>query len=178
MRGRKAAPIEGLEQYNFLKMAGSKGTARERRRFLAFAHIQDGRSLSEAARMIKVAPRTVIVWVSKFRKFGIDGLMEKPGRGNKPLFAREKYEEFRHSVEQLQRSRPGGRITGKDVSKMLERQYQLRLSKSSVYNLLKRSGLVWIIGRSQHPKANPSAQAAFKKTSGRRSYKRSRRVSP
>ena len=56
MKGRKARPIEGLEKYNFAKLATSQGSARERRRFLAFAHIQDGKSLSEAAQMIKVKP--------------------------------------------------------------------------------------------------------------------------
>jgi transposase len=40
----------------------------------------------------------------------------------------------------------------------------VKSSLRSVYNTLQRVGLVWITGRSQHPKANLEAQEAFKKT--------------
>ncbi|MFI0436070.1 MAG: helix-turn-helix domain-containing protein, partial [Parachlamydiaceae bacterium] len=72
MRDRKAKPIEGLDKHDFDKLARSEGSASERKRFLAFAHIKEGKSFSEVARMIRVEPRTVIVWVKNFRKFGIE----------------------------------------------------------------------------------------------------------
>ena len=37
--------------------------------------------------------------------------------------------------------------------------------KKSVYNALHRVNLVWISGRSKHPKADVGAQESFKKTS-------------
>ena len=175
MRGRIAAPIKGLYQHDFTKLAASEGTARERRRFLAFAHIQDGCSFSEAGRRVKVDTRTVMTWIRKYRKFGIEGLREKPGRGAKPALPPEKYEEFRQSVEELQKNRAGGRIRGKDVEELLESKYGIQLCLSGVYKLLKKVKLVWITGRSQHPKSDPRKQQAFKKTSKNLSCKQSQR---
>lgn len=171
MKGRKAAPIKGIEQYNFTKLAASEGVARERRRFLALAHIQDGKSCSEAARMVKVAPRTVLTWVDKFRKNGIEGLREKAGRGAKPYVPSEEYETLCQAIEEMQATRSGGRIRGKDIGDIIEKIYGIRPSKSSLYRLLARAKLVWITGRSQHPKANKELQEAFKKTSKKKSYK-------
>ncbi|MBS0621456.1 MAG: transposase [Verrucomicrobia bacterium] len=165
MKGRKTRAIEGLEGYDFLQLANRGSSPRERRRFLAFAHIQDGKSMSEAARMVKVAPRTVIVWVDQFRKDGIEGLREKSGRGAKPYVEVKDYETLREAIETLQESRPGGRIRGKDVADLIEEKEGVRPSKSTVYRTMKLAGLVWITGRSIHPHADPEAQETFKKTS-------------
>lgn len=165
MRGRKSKPIEGLEKYDFAKLARTKGTARERRRFLAFAHLQDGRRPSEAARMVKVLPQTMSTWIKKFRENGLKGLIEQSGRGAKPYIPPEEYEELRKLVEQLQKSRNGGRIRGQDIGDAIEKKYGKRPSKSVIYKTLQRAGLVWITGRSQHPKADQQAQLNFKKTS-------------
>jgi transposase len=165
MRGRKPAPINGLDQYNFSKMAKTKGSPRERVRFLAMAHIQDGKSFSDAARMIKVAPRTVIEWVTKFRRYGIEGLQEKSGRGAKPLLPKDQYEKFRTEVEKLQQERQGGRIRAKDVADLLYEKWGIRAAKTCVYETLHRAGLVWITGRSKHPKGDIEAQDNFKKNS-------------
>lgn len=165
MRGRKAITIDGLDQYNFSKLAKTEGTPRERIRFLAMAHIQDGKSFSDAARMVKVDPRTVIQWVAKFRSHGIEGLREKPGRGAKPLLPRDQYETFRTEVEKLQREREGGRVRAKDISDLLYEKWGIRASKTCVYETLHRAGLVWITGRSQHPKGDIELQEDFKKNS-------------
>ncbi len=49
MRGRKALKLKGLEQYDFDKLAKTEGSSRERRRFLAFAHLREGKTFTEAA---------------------------------------------------------------------------------------------------------------------------------
>lgn len=163
MKGRPAKCLEGLDRYDFAKLACSKGDARERRRFLAFAHIQDGKSFSDAARMVKVKPRTVIVWADKFRKHGIDGLMEKPGRGAKGYFSQEEKEMIGKAIECMQQARSGGRIRGEDVHKYVLQTYGVRLSNGSLYKLLHDIGLSWITGRSIHPKADVEKQESFKK---------------
>ncbi len=173
--GRKAKPIDGIDQYDFAKLARTEGTPRERRRFLVFAHIQEGISFSDAARMVKMAPRTVIGLVSKFRESGIDGLREKPGRGAKPYVPKEDYEDFRKSVKELQQARSGGRIRGQDIGDLIEEKYGKRPSTSVIYKTLRRAGLVWITGRSQHPKADPQTQETFKKTLKIKSQKSSQK---
>ncbi|WP_316355913.1 hypothetical protein [Candidatus Neptunichlamydia sp. REUL1] len=49
LRGRKAAQIKGLDQYDFDKLAKTEGSPRERRRFLAFVHLQEGKTFTETA---------------------------------------------------------------------------------------------------------------------------------
>lgn len=164
MRGRKPKPLEGLSQCDFENLLRTQGSPRERRRYLAFAHLHDGKNFTEAAMMVKVQLRTLMHWVQNFRKKGIEGLKDLPGRGAKPHISDEDLESFRKSVLELQASRQGGRIKGRDVLKLMEEKFRVISSRSSVYDTLRRADLVWITGRSQHPKANVKAQEAFKKT--------------
>ena len=164
MRGRKALPIPKLDEYDFSKLARTEGTPIERMRFLAMAHIQEGKSFNEVAQMLKVTPRTISSWAGQFRAKGITGLKKREGRGRKPLLSPDRYEDFRVEVEKLSKGLAGGRIRGKDIGQLLEKQFGISPAKSCVYNILERAGLVWITGRSQHPKGDEQAQFAFKKT--------------
>jgi transposase len=47
----------------------------------------------------------------------------------------------------------------------MQTKYGIDPSLRTVYDTLKRADLVWITGRSIHPKADLEAQEAFKKTS-------------
>ena len=70
MRGRKALPIprlHGLHEYNFSRLGRTEANPRELIRFLAMAHVQDGKSFNKVAQMLKVNPRTISVCMSKFR---------------------------------------------------------------------------------------------------------------
>ncbi|QVL55436.1 MAG: transposase [Simkaniaceae bacterium] len=174
MRGRKALPIPRLHEYNFPRLARTEAKPRERIRFLAMAHVQDGKSFNEVAQMLKVSPRTISAWVSKFRVEGVDGLREKPGRGAKPFLSPDRYEEFREEVESLSKKRCGGRIRGKDIGHLLEEKFGISPNKSCLYALLKKAGLVWITARSRHPKADEQVQLAFKKILKKKSKKQFR----
>jgi len=164
MRGRKAKQIEGIDQYDFDKLSKTEGTARERRRYLAFAHIRAGKNFTEAAAAIRVKLRSLMTWIALFRKHGIEGLKEKPGRGAKAFLPPEHEEAFRLAVLELQQNRVGGRVRGNDVLELMKKNYGVDPSLSTIYNTLKRIDLVWITGRSIHPKANIEEQEAFKKT--------------
>lgn len=72
---------------------------------------------------------------------------------------------FRQAVLELQKGRKGGRIRGTDVLELMKTKYGIDPSLRTVYDTLKRADLVWITGRSIHPKADLEAQETFKKTS-------------
>ncbi|WP_316356806.1 helix-turn-helix domain-containing protein [Candidatus Neptunichlamydia sp. REUL1] len=165
LRGRKAAQIKGLDQYDFDKLAKTEGSPRERRRFLAFAHLQEGKAFTETAAFVRVKLRSLMRWIKRFRTEGFEGLKDKPGRGKKPLIPRENQAAFRQAVLELQEKKVGGRIKGKDILELMKTKYGVDPSLKTVYNTLKRADLVWISGRSIHPKADLEAQETFKKTS-------------
>ena len=164
MRGRKAAEINGIEDYDFDKLSKTEGNARERLRYIAFAHIQEGKSFTGTAQMIRIKLRTLMNWVNNFKKNGIEGLKDKPGRGAKPHLDDKDQEAFKTAVLELQANRKGGRIRGKDILELMRSKFGIEASKSSVYDTLKRVDLVWITGRSMHPEAKLEEQEAFKKT--------------
>lgn len=101
----------------------------------------------------------------KFRESGIEGLRDKYGGGAQPHIPPEDHKSFQDAVLKMQADRRGGRIRGKDVKALIEERYGITPSMSSVYETLKRVGLVWITSRSQHPKVDNEAQEALKKTS-------------
>lgn len=170
MRGREAV-IEGIEQYDFDKLAKITGSPRERRRFLAFAHLREGKTFTETATFVRVKLRSLTRWVSRFRTEGFEGLQEKPGRGAKRLILSEHQAAFREAVLELEKKRIGGRIRGKDVLELMKTKYGIDPTLKTVYNTLKRADLVWITGRSIHPKADLEAQETFKKTSRKKSWR-------
>jgi transposase len=86
MRGRRAEIIKGITQYNFDKLSKTKGNPRERKRYLAFAHISSGKSFTEAADAIRTKLRTLMNWVKRFREQGIDGLKDQPN----PIYTQKK----------------------------------------------------------------------------------------
>ena len=104
-------------------------------------------------------------WIEKFKTEGFEGLKDKSGRGAKPFLASEDHHAFRQAVLELQEKRIGGRVRGKYVLELMRTEYGLNLTLKTVYNTLTRSDLVWITGRSVHPKADLEVQKAFKKTS-------------
>ena len=165
MRGRTAEPIEGIKQYDFDKLSKTQGNPRERKRYLAFAHISDGKSFTEAAAAIRIKLRTLMNWVQRFRKQGIDGLLDRPGRGSKPYLPSKDRAAFKQAVLELQQKRAGGRVRGADVLALMKEKYNVEPTLSTIYNTLKREDLVWITGRSIHPNADVEAQETFKKNS-------------
>jgi len=165
MRGRKAGRLDDIQRYDFDKLAKTEGNARERRRFVAFAHIRDGKTFTETAIAVRVKLRTLMNWVKQFKTEGLEGLRDKPGRGAKPFLSVEHHAAFRQAVLELQEKRVGGRIRGSDVLELMKTKYGIDPSLRTVYDTLKRAELVWITGRSIHPKADLEAQEAFKKTS-------------
>lgn len=165
MRGRKASQIEDVQRYDFDKLANTTGNARERRRFVAFAHIREGKTFTETAIAVRVKLRTLMNWVKKFKTERLEGLKDKPGRGAKPFLPEGHRAAFRQAVLELQEKKTGGRVRGSDVLELMKTKYGVDPSLRTVYDTLKRADLVWITGRSIHPKADLEAQEAFKKTS-------------
>lgn len=159
---------EGFENIDFQFAARHADDNRECIRLLGLAFIQQGCSVSEAAKLLGVSSDAVHDWVHRFKAGGLPGMKDQGGRGRKPVIPEASHAEFKEAVLQLQEDKEGGRIVGKDVHQLLESDFQAQCGLRTVYKLLHRVNLSWISGRSKHPKQNLEEQEAFKKTSNRK----------
>jgi transposase len=64
---------------------GSQFQFRNRCQCLVFSH--QGRTVSELAQFFEVNPVTIYSWFDRWESFGIAALMNKPGRGRKPILS-------------------------------------------------------------------------------------------
>lgn len=148
--------------YDFDKPYKLEANARCKIRLLAMLHIQEGKSFTEVGNLLKVSRRTVAEWYNRFLLEGINGLTDKPRTGRKTTLPVSEESNFKQEVINLQKKRKGGRVKGREIQQMLKELFGVVYSLSGVYDLLDRLGLVWITGRSRHPKADPKDQKEFR----------------
>ena len=165
MKGRKAKLPLKVFEHDFSQLAKREPHARTRHRFLGLAHLQDGATITEVAKICRASRSTIYDWLKRLELEGVDGLQEKEGRGSLPKLRLEQHEAFKQAVLELQSNRDGGRIRGIDVLQLMQEKFGVTCDISTVYRTLERVDLVWISGRSIHPRANLKAQEDFKKTS-------------
>jgi transposase len=131
-------------------------------KFLALHHLQSGKLLKDVADIVLYDEKAVRCWLRRFIEFDYEGLIEKAGRGQRPRLPKEKEEEFRDELDKLYEKRKGGRIKVDDIQKLLLDKFDCNYSHSGVYTLLDRINIVWITGRSKHPKHNEKLIENFK----------------
>lgn len=125
---------------------------------------KQGFTAPEVATCTGFSRRTVQDWVARYNRDGLAGLQTKPGRGRKPALTPEQ-------AEQLQRRLDAGplpqdgvcTLRGKDVQRILEKEFGKLRSLNTVYSILHHLGFSSLVPRPQHPKADPAAQEEFKK---------------
>ncbi len=159
---------EGFKEADFQFAARHAQDNRECIRLLGLAFLQQGLSVSEAAALLSVTNDSVHDWLHRFKEGGLPAMKDQGGRGRKPIIPEASHAAFKDAVLHMQEEKDGGRIVGRDVLKMLERDFQQQCDLRTVYKLLHRVKLSWISGRSRHPKQDLEEQEAFKKTSDRR----------
>ena len=159
--GRPRHLPAGFMEEDFRKLY-KQAKSFDKPRYLGLHHIQEGRTYSEVSKLMLVSELTVKEWVKKYKQGGVDKLRNQPGRGRKGRL-KISDEAFRESILQLQQERAGGRVKAKEILHMLKEKFQVIYSLSGLYKVLERRRIVWITGRSIHPKADVEAQESFKK---------------
>ena len=152
-----------LQKYNFDLLARQEPSGRRRLRYIALAHIKDGKSAAETALALRVTPRAVTRWLKWFVDEGIDRVSGVPHYWSPQRLPKTREQAFRQAVEQLQQQRAGGRVRGEDIRQLLAEPFGVAYTLNGVYELLKRLDMVWISARAVSPNANPARQAEFKK---------------
>jgi len=151
-----------IQDYDFLATYKVERDPRVKIKLLALHHLQQGKSIQEVADITLYAAKAVKFWLEDFVDFDYEGLLERPGRGRKPRLPPEQEEEFKYKLTELQDARKGGRVLAEDIKDLLTEKFDCRYALSGVYALLDRLNLVWVSGRSKHPKNSEEAIDLFK----------------
>ena len=155
---------ESLEELRAL-MKG-KMRVRDHRRIHAVVLAREGKTAPEIAGQLACGRRPVQRWIERYNKGGgVAGLAEGK-RGGRPARLRPE-QESALGVRLEAGPQPGDETCvfhGKDIRRILEREFNVLLKLSAVYELLHRLNYSHLCPRPHHPQADPAAQAAFKKT--------------
>jgi transposase len=149
--------LELIKGYDFDATYRVEQNANIKIKLLALSLLQEGRSTSEVAAIVRYNSKTIKTWLDMFVEFDYEGLIDKNGRGRKPRLSKEDEELFIQRLDEIQESKEGGRITIHEIKELLVEEFDSCYSRSGVYALLDRLNIVWISGRSKHPNSSQEA---------------------
>jgi len=159
-------PIRGdIPPAELRRSAKRESDGRAARRMLALAAALEGASRAEAARQAGMDRQSLRDWVHRFNQEGIVGLKDRPHTGRPPRLSEAEMASFKAMVLRGPDIEKDGvsSWTAKDLCRIVEARFGVAYSENGMLKLLKSLDLSRQKTRPRHPKADPQAQAAFKK---------------
>jgi transposase len=156
-----------------LRAASAKARdAKAARRMLAIALVLEGKDRKTAAETCGMDRQTLRDWVHRYNAEGLAGLKNRRGPGRPCQLSAEQKAELAALVEKGPDPEKDGIVRWRcvDLKWRIEEMFGIRLHERTVGKQLKALGYVRLSVRPQHPKSDPQAQQAFKKTSPKRSH--------
>ena len=143
--------------------------AAQGRRLLALAMVLEGSSREDAARQAGMDRQTLRDWVHRYNEIGVDGLRSRRAPGPAPKLTAAQMQEFRAlvvagpdpAVHHVVRWRCV------DLRDEVVRRFGVTVQERAIGKWLRKLGLTRLQPRPYHPKKDPAAEEAFKKTSVR-----------
>jgi transposase len=136
------------------------------RRVLALALVLDGYSRTEAARLNGMDRQTLPDWVHRYNAEGVEGLKSRSSPGRKPALSAAQKAELRDLV--IEGPDPAihevVRWRCVDLQGEVARRFSVSVHEDTVGRWLHELGLTRLQPRPVHPRKDPEAEAAFKKT--------------
>jgi transposase len=150
--------------------AGRTKDGRVARRILAIALALEGVGRKTAAQSCGMDRQTLRDWVHRYNAEGLAGLANRGGSGCKPRLTAAQKEELAAWVEAGPDPETDGVVRWRcaDLKRRIEAEFRVQLHERTVGKHLTALGYRRLSVRPQHPKADPAAQEAFKKTSATR----------
>lgn len=147
--------------------ARSESDGRVVRRLLAIAMALEGASREEAARCGGMDRQTLRDWVVRYNAEGIDGLRDRPHTGRPPLLAPDLEQELAVLIAAGPDLERDGVVEFRvrHIREIAARHFGADYTRSGMQDRLHRMKLSYLKPRPIHPKTDPEAQEAFKKTS-------------
>lgn len=148
-------------------LAGKNDDGAVVRRLLAVALVLEGRSRTEAASLNGMTRQTLRDWVHRYNAEGVPGLQSRTGPGRPPFLSDEQMEELREMV--LKGPDPERHIVMRwrcvDLCEEVAERWSVTVCEQTMGRWLRRLEMTRLQPRPYHPKKDPEAEVAFKKTS-------------
>ncbi len=127
------------------------------------------RTAPQIVEATSVSRRTVQEWVQRYNVGGLEGLADRRRGGNRRHLTADQETQVCQYLDRAAADPHDSVRRGEDLRRWLEAQFGVLFSLTGVYDLLHRLGYSCLVPRPRHAKADPQAQAAFKKTLWRKS---------
>jgi transposase len=148
-------------------LAGKNDDGAVVRRLLAVALVLEGRSRTEAASLNGMTRQTLRDWVHRYNAEGVQGLQSRVGPGRPPFLTDKQMEELREMV--LKGPDPERHIVMRwrcvDLCEQVAERWSVTVCEQTMGRWLRRLEMTRLQPRPYHPKKDPEAEVAFKKTS-------------
>ena len=140
--------------------------ADQARRLLSLAAVLDGMSRKDAAAIGAMDRQTLRDWAHRFNQKGPAGLINGKAPGPIPKLSAEHKQELKRIVEIGPDLARDGVVRWRcvDLRRVIKERFDVDLDEVSIGRVLKELGFAHVSPRPQHPKQDPQAIAAFKKT--------------
>lgn len=154
-----AAELRGL--------AARSSNAAQARRLLALAMVLDGTTRAEAARVAGMDRQTLRDWVHRYNEAGVHGLVSRVPPGAAAKLTSAQMDELRALVLAGPDPKIHKVIRWRclDLREEVARRFSVTVDEGTIGKWLNKFGLTRLQPRPFHPKIDPAAQEAFKKTS-------------
>ena len=153
-------PLEELRE-----LSRRQRRAREHLRFRAVVLAREGKTAPQIAAALGCGRRPAQEWVRRYNIGGVAALAERRHTGRPPRLAAGREAELKARIDAGPTPADGTcAFHGEDVRRILEEEFGVLMKLSAVYGLLHRLGYSRLCPRPHHPRADPSAREAFKKS--------------
>jgi transposase len=132
-------------------------------RLLAIIAIGKNKSLKESSEFMMVTRQSVFVWVKNYKKHGLAGLIDREKGHRRCRLAPEQQLEVQKWLD-TGKDADGNHIfwTIEKVKLAIKAKFDVTLSKTRVWTLIKQWGFNLKVPRPKHALGNPELQEAFK----------------
>ena len=156
-----------LDSTGLRAAAAGSSDAKQARRLLALAMVLDGHPRSLAAQAGGMDRQTLRDWVHRYNEHGVAGLRDVRNKGRAPALSAEQMLELEGLVLTGPDLKQDGVVRWRcvDLRSQIKTRFKVALHERTVGKLLRRLGMTRLQPRPCHPKSDPAAQEAYKKTS-------------
>lgn len=145
------------------KLIRQEQNAKQRDRYRMVALALDGEEKLRIAALLGVAKSTVETWVYRYRDHSVEALRPIKQPGATPKLDPASHDRLRARLNDGPIESDGVcTLRGRDVQRILRREFGVKYSLSQAYAILHKLGYECLSPRPRHERHDPAAHAEFK----------------